>query len=118
MPATTRHRAPGGFTEEQLRAYADTWRDLARTWARVARDMSLRPTLATRFRRTAQTALFAAHEADELARQCIAESGRPPRGARELPRAPWDHSPPPAPRASDGLPIEWLRRPARVASTR
>ena len=76
MPRTARTRrqplprneTPGDLVEllsaERLLEYAETWRTLARSWTRLAERQH--PRLADKLRRTAQAALYAANEAEEL----------------------------------------------------
>src|SRR5260370_42515198 len=60
------HQADGlaVLDPERLLDYADRWRMLARCWARMAGKRS--DPFAVRLRKTAQTALYAACEAEEL----------------------------------------------------
>ena len=54
------------MTTEQLLDYAALWRQLAGRWSAMAKSRS--PSLALKLRQTAQTALFAAWEAEQRAR--------------------------------------------------
>src|SRR4051794_6705243 len=59
------------LSPHRLLDYAETWRHLARQWTEMAKTVS--PEVASKYRRTAQTALFAAYEADELSRRIRGE---------------------------------------------
>lgn len=66
MAASTTTRPLAAFTDEQLIAYSETWRRLARMWTRMAKGSDVTRRGAERLRTTAHAALHAAHEAEEL----------------------------------------------------